>query len=183
MSFMTFFREASTHIGRIGAVAPSSRFLGRRMARLAVAERPTNVVELGAGTGALTRPLLAILASDARITAFETHPIFADALERLGDPRLCVRRADAVLLTDAFGAGRADAVVSGLPLSLFSESQRLHLLEEIGHALRPGGVYVQFQYSLQNLKDLRRVFSDVRISFEWLNAPPAFVFACRNPRA
>lgn len=180
---MTFFGEASKHLGKIGAIAASSRFLGERMARIAQAVNPVKVIELGAGTGALTRPLLAGLSSEARVVAFEIHPLFAEDLERLGDLRLSVKRADAASLVEVFGAGQTDVVLSGLPIALFPEMDRSHLLKEIGRALRPGGVYIQFQYSLKNVKDLRRAFSDVRISFELFNLPPAFVFACRRPRS
>lgn len=179
---MTFLSEASQHLDQIGAVAPSSRFLARRMARIAVAGRPTKIIELGAGTGALTHSLLAGLSPKAKVVAFETHPTFAEALERLSDSRLSVLRTDAASMVDVFGVGEADVVLSGLPIALFSAVDRARLLKEISRALRPGGVYVQFQYSLKNLKELRQAFSNVRVSFELLNLPPAFVFVCRDSR-
>jgi len=43
---------------RIGAVAPSSRFLARAMATQVDLRRPGPVIELGGGTGSVTKALL-----------------------------------------------------------------------------------------------------------------------------
>ena len=43
---------------RIGALAPSSKHLGREMARAIDVRKPDPVIELGGGTGRITRALL-----------------------------------------------------------------------------------------------------------------------------
>src|SRR5262249_5407124 len=43
---------------RIGAVAPSSRHLGRAMARQVLSAGPGPIIELGGGTGSVTKALL-----------------------------------------------------------------------------------------------------------------------------
>jgi 23S rRNA (adenine-N6)-dimethyltransferase len=69
------------------------------------------VLDIGAGTGALTRPLLA---TGARVVAVELHGGRADALRRLAgrEPRLTVVRADA---TDLRLPRRPFRVVSSPP--------------------------------------------------------------------
>jgi 23S rRNA (adenine-N6)-dimethyltransferase len=65
----------------------------RRIVRAADVGRGDLVLDLGAGAGALTRPLLA---TGARVLAVELHPARLAALHQLaaGDPALTVVRAD-----------------------------------------------------------------------------------------
>ncbi|HYF71472.1 MAG TPA: rRNA adenine N(6)-methyltransferase family protein [Nocardioides sp.] len=83
----------------------------RRIAAAAPVDSGDLVLDLGAGTGALTRPLLA---RGARVIALELHPGRLAALRELAadEPRLTVVAADA---TDLLLPRRAFRVVSSPP--------------------------------------------------------------------
>jgi phosphatidylethanolamine/phosphatidyl-N-methylethanolamine N-methyltransferase len=149
----TFFRQWLKSPLRTAAVAPSSRELAKAM----LAELPAGarrVIELGGGTGALTRALLAHGFEDAALLVLELneelhahlHARFPQVRIELGDardlPAIAAGCGD-------LGAGQADAIVSGLGLlSMPRETQRA-ILEAAFACLRDGGRFVQFTYGLQ----------------------------------
>jgi phospholipid N-methyltransferase len=54
----------------------------------------------------------------------------------------------------------------------------LHLLSEIQQALKPGGWFVAYQYSLQMKELLELRFQTVKTLVP-LNLPPGFIYVCR----
>src|SRR3970040_1435814 len=122
----------------IGAVAPS----GRTLARLMVGGlRPgARVMELGAGTGTVTRAILDSGVRQSDLYLVERHATFARLL-RQRFPHAVLLQEDATALT-----GSIDFVVSGLPLVLFSQAQKRRLLVQSFDLLRPDGMFHQFTY-------------------------------------
>jgi phospholipid N-methyltransferase len=163
----------------VGAVAPSGRPLARLMTReLGPGDR---VLELGPGTGTLTREILARGVASHDLFLLERCPGFADLLERRF-PGTTVLRGDATVRQDGLLADRGtiDCIVSGLPLVLFSREQKYRLLREAFRLLRPEGGFVQFTYGGRcpvDRRHLERLGLEARcIGFIALNVPPAFVY-------
>jgi len=147
----TFLRRFLGDPKRTGAVAPSSPFLAREMARAIDPLRPGTVVELGPGTGPVTKALIARGVRRERLLLVEYDPYFCNLLtERF--PRARVLRGDAYAL-NATLAGLAQpvaAVVSSLPLLNESPERRVALLDEAFALMGPDGVFVQFTYGLRS---------------------------------
>jgi phosphatidylethanolamine/phosphatidyl-N-methylethanolamine N-methyltransferase len=187
-STWTFLQGFLREPRRVGAIAPTSTGLARRMAARAGAGRARAVAELGAGTGVITRELLRALPDDGRLWAFEIHPPFVEHLRAtIDDPRLTVVAQSAATIGEvAAGAGLPgfDAVVSALPFSLFGAEQTAALVHAARLALRPGGRFVALQYRPTYLPPfLRAEFGSVaREIYPW-NLPPALVLRARAPRA
>ena len=80
---------------RTGAVLPSSVRLARALAGEIDFSSAITIVELGAGTGVVTRELLKRMSNDSKLLVFEINPMFCDGLERISDDRLEVVREDA----------------------------------------------------------------------------------------
>jgi hypothetical protein len=116
-----FFRELLLRPRQISAVAPSSAVLARAMA---APLRPGfgTVVEVGPGTGSLTRAILQRGIAPSDLTLFEMNPTFAGAL-RAAFPGVTVHAAPAQAMPDLVAPGVA-AVVSGLPLLSMPERLR-----------------------------------------------------------
>jgi phospholipid N-methyltransferase len=141
------------------------------------------IVELGAGTGALTLRL-AETRPATRILACEINPVLARDLEaRLQAAglrrRVRVISDPAQQLLSGLSARQAkapDFIVSGIPLGNLVNARASALVAAIHRALAPGGTYIQFQYSLLDRKKIKNKFARLRIGFVLLNIPPAFVY-------
>lgn len=193
----TFAREAVTDFRTVGAVAPSSRYLAQAMLGPLPLEKARIVVEVGPGTGAMTRALLKRIPRGATLLAFEINPRFLRYLKAsISDPRLTVVNASAETLEEEVhdrGYKRVDAVVSSLALGFMPARQRRAFLGALGGLLGEEGVFTQYQYfhrlQMKNghvrrfnlVRLLNRYFSSVKQRIIWRNLPPAFVFACRGP--
>ena len=167
---------------QVGSVTPSSRWLCRRLISAAELSRCRCVVEFGPGTACLTRKILGLLHPEATLFAFEINEEFCNSLKRNCDhPRLVVVNDSAERVGErlsAHGFEGADYIFSGLPFTTLPAAMRERILRETLSALRPGGKFIAYQYSLYLLRTLRSVFGDVKVGFELWNIPPAFCFVC-----
>jgi phospholipid N-methyltransferase len=138
------------------------------------------VVELGPGTGVVTRELLRRLPDGARLIAFETEPSFIAYLRAaLHDPRLLLVPDSAERMAERLeelSATPVDYVFSEIPLSSMPGS-RASILAAARALLRDGGRLVVLQYSPFVLRPLlRELFPRARTAaFVPWNLPPAFV--------
>ncbi len=175
---------------------PSGQALARRLAavvpRDAAGQRRPVVVELGAGTGAVTVELARRAGSGSTLIAIEKDPEMAGQL-RSRDLGAEVVTADALtlpaILTD-HGIERADAIVSVLPFTLLPHARQRELVEVIRAALRPDGVFTAAAYSAGYWTPTARRFrGELQRSFHevvptrsmWDNLPPAMTYICRQP--
>lgn len=170
----------------VGAVAPTSPGIGRRMAELAELRAARRVAELGPGTGAITRQLLAQMPTDARLWAFEIYPPFVEHLRtQVADPRLLVVPESAETIVQAVGAdrpgGELDAVVSALPFSLMGHELTRRIVRDVARSLRPGGCFVALQYHPWHLAPhLRAELGRVSRELYLANLPPALLLHVRR---
>ena len=178
-----FFVESLKHWKTIGAFAACSSAVAGKMTDPIDFSRVTRVVELGGGTGAITREILARMRPDAQLAVFEILPAFVKVLEAIPDSRVTVVNDSAVNLGAYLlsrGMPHVDAVISTLPLGTIPERTRTKILEEIAYSLDENGRYVQVQYSLLSQKHIRKVFSRVFLDFTPRNFPPAFFYICER---
>ncbi len=180
---LRFLRSFLAHPRRVGAVLPTSGRAVRDMLDLAEFEQARLVVELGAGTGVYTAAVLDRLGPQAELIAFEIDPGLADGLQRkLPDPRLRVVAGSAEGLPEVLNGRRPQVVVSALPFTSLPAGIGRLILERTARVLAPGGVLLVLQYSPLLTAELSRLFGSVTRRVSLLNVPPAFLFACRDPR-
>ncbi|MFT5780050.1 MAG: phosphatidylethanolamine/phosphatidyl-N-methylethanolamine N-methyltransferase [Crocinitomicaceae bacterium] len=175
-----FFKDRKV----VGAVSPSTRFLGDKMLADIDFDRAKNLVELGPGTGVFTDIIIQRMHKDAKLLVLELNDEFYHALKaRIHDPRVQIIHDSAENISKYLSEDdqkKQDAVISSLPLMVFSLPLRKAVIDASYEALKPKGKYVQFQYSLQSKKFLEGIFADVKIKFTVKNFPPAFVYTCRK---
>lgn len=157
---------------KMGSITPSSEALCRTMITSVKWPEAARIAELGAGDGVLTRQILAQMAPDATLDAFEICTTLADKLTALEDPRMTVRTCSAEYLN-----GNYDVIFSGLPLLSLPPELREAILRAVYNALGPDGVFVQFQYTSLIQPDLSRYFTWERQRV-LKNVPPAWVYRC-----
>ena len=181
-----FFRRWLRDPYLIGAVAPSGRGLSTGMARPVDPGAPGAVIELGGGTGKMTRGLL-----DRGIPAGDLFPIEKDAtlhgllVERF--PELCITHGDATDvagIASDLGLDRVKAVVSGLPLIGMPYPVRQAIVGGVFEVLAPGGIFVQFTYTpvspVHRTIMAQAGITGRSVKLVWLNIPPARVWVYRR---
>lgn len=168
----------------VGAVSPSTRFLGERMLENIDFDHAKGIVELGPGTGVFTDIILERMRKDAKLLIFELNDQFYEALKaRITDPRVQIIHDSAENIAKYLPLEEQtnqDVVVSSLPLMVFPDQLRRAVVDASYTALKPKGKYVQFQYSLQSKKFLEGIFGNVKVGFTVKNFPPAFVYTCQK---
>lgn len=174
----------------VGAVVPSGRLLAEAMARTTFAEmkgREGHVIELGAGTGEVTKALLAAGIPADRLALVERDPELAAFLRRhFAGPKIV--EGDAARLPKILaeqGIGAVSAVVSSLPLLSLPADVVRGIVEGVFDALPRGGALVQFTYGPaqpvpRSLSQALRLVG-TRGPRIWRNMPPAVVWTFRRP--
>jgi phosphatidylethanolamine/phosphatidyl-N-methylethanolamine N-methyltransferase len=170
-----FFRGFLAHPLAVGAVAPSSPDLAAAIA----AQMPPRgrVLELGAGTGAVTQ---ALLDRGLETTAIEYDRDFAAHL-RARYPRSEILQGDAFAFDRLVAHDlRFDGIVSGLPVIGRSTAQRAALLRLALSCLEPGAPFVQFSYApWPPYPRLAHVSVSHAPTF-WRNIPPMHIWVHRG---
>lgn len=176
-----FLRRWLAQPRHMGAIAPSAPALARAMARAAQTELTNGgpVVELGPGTGSVTRALLAAGAPEERLVLVERDPHLHAWLEGqfpganviLSD----ARRLDEIL--PAGQAGRVAAVVSSLPLNSLPRDERDEIVRAAFRVLADDGALVQYSYGVPSPLPREALgLTGRRFAFAAANLPPATVW-------
>jgi phosphatidylethanolamine/phosphatidyl-N-methylethanolamine N-methyltransferase len=158
-----------------GAVAPSSRYLARAMAR--AAHGADALVELGAGRGPVTRALAQVY-PELRLVVVEMRKDLALHLRREFDAVEIHAAPAAAVLRALTGLPATTGVVSSLPFRSMPKALRhdtvCSILEFLGHG--QGRFMVQFTYYPGVPFAVPAEFHWRKISFVALNLPPAAVW-------
>ena len=194
MSLATFARQALTNFQSTAAIVPSSRYLVRAMVEPLRWKSAEVVLELGPGTGAMTRELLGFLPQDALLLAFEVNPDFVRYLRgAIDDERLQIVEGSAETAAGELrrhGIERVDGVVSSLGTTLMDEMLVDSVFRGIAPFLDENSTITQYQYLSSvrwegvrpvnfNVRSvLDRYFQAVGSNIVWRNIPPAVVHEC-----
>ena len=174
----------------VGAIMPSGRTLGKKMADVVDWEQTRTVLEIGPGSGALTEVFLPRVKENCNFLAIEINPDFAAFLESrfpgLEVVHDTVENLSSILRQRGFE--KADAIISGLPWTIFTPTQQENYMKAIREGLGPAGVFVTYTYlhaftlpgGRRFLRRLSYNFTQVvRSKPVWMNVPPALYFTCR----
>lgn len=148
-----FFKEFFSHIAEIGAVLPTSAASATALvAEMARAKGPKRVLEVGAGTGAITAQLVHHIGPQDELVLCEINPTFMTLLQTRFAEEAAFRR---VLPQTRFTGGsilelpvepQFDFIISTLPFNNcppdFIEAVLLHYQR----LLKPGGVFSYIEY-------------------------------------
>lgn len=182
---LVFFRSWLQNPKAIGALAPSSPKLSQLMAS-PVDPANTPVLEIGAGTGAVTRALLERNVHPDRLLLVERDPSLVAFLRR-EFPGVRVRCGEAVHLgriLSSESVGKVNTVVSSVPLRNLALPDRIRLVRAMMGALTNGGQLIQYTYVAGCPIPSRRLGLEAeRIGRVWLNLPPASVWRFRAKHA
>ncbi len=141
----------------VGAVAPSSRALASALCepyRSASADRPARVLEVGAGTGAITRHLGTLLGPRDELDICEIEQEFADILQRdvlssrAFNPAVAKGRVRLLRLPvqQLAHEDRYDFVIACLPFTNFELDDVREVFTVLRRCLKSSGVLSYFEY-------------------------------------
>jgi len=187
-----FFLEVLRSPFETGALAPSSARLARRIVQEACLEEAASIVELGAGSGALTESILRARRPSARMIAIERSPRLAAQLEmRCPEAEVicdCATRLEEIL--ERRGYAKVDRIISALPWSNLSASAREQVVHSCADRLAADGRFVtvlcfglHWMETGRHVRDLlARSFAHVRANALLANFPPEVTYTCSGPR-
>jgi phospholipid N-methyltransferase len=181
--FWLILRKLRTDAKGVATVAPSSLALSRATVRGIDWATTTCVVELGAGTGPITAEMVKAAPPGVRLVVNEFDPDFCAVL-RQKFPTVDVFEGDAGRIGEEMavrGITRVDYVLSGLPLTHFSEAARASVIDQCGRLLGPTGKFRQLTTAPWLYRRVyRRYFRQVRFRLVPWNLPPGGVYDCRG---
>jgi phosphatidylethanolamine/phosphatidyl-N-methylethanolamine N-methyltransferase len=179
-----FFRRWLRNPLQMGSIVPSSPVLGRLIAKHIEKGSDAAVLELGAGTGAVTHSLIRSGIAPTRIVLVEIVPEMAEHLE-VKFPETKVLQADAFNLpVDKLGHIAPDigTVICGIPLVLLSEKKQRQFIEQV-EAVAPGKGFLLYTYCISSPLPYRALKLEAkRLAWTPLNFPPASVWHYRPKR-
>lgn len=215
-----FFREYVRNFHSTGALLPSGRFLAASLSRFvridsphaqnsAANGQPRRILEVGPGTGAVTRHIIAGMGKNDALDLVELNETFVRKLkERFEqDPTFQMVADRARVLhcpVEELPRDQSyDVIVSGLPLNNFSASLVEEILATLIGLLSSGGTLSFFEYiavrparalvsGRAERARLRGVAAAMRAVLDpheidrdavWLNVPPAWVHHLRRDSA
>jgi phospholipid N-methyltransferase len=134
---------------KVGAVAPSSPDLAWQMLEGIVPDRDNIVVELGVGTGAITKYIREILPDDKSYLGIELDSKLVSSL-KLRSPSLNIVSGNACELSTihrASGLGKISYILCCLPFVTLPEEVASKVLTEIDSYMEAGCLFRAFQYA------------------------------------
>jgi phosphatidylethanolamine/phosphatidyl-N-methylethanolamine N-methyltransferase len=174
----------------LGAIAPSSRYLVAELTRDVGIETARSLAELGPGTGVVTQRIIDKKTDQCSFVAVEKDEHWVRLLDkRYAD--LDLVHGDAAQLDEYAlekGLKPFDAVICGLPFTVFGEDLQRSILDSISKSIAADGFFTTFAYvhgrEMPAGKRFHRLletyFDQVEVSrVIWRNTPPAVVYrAC-----
>jgi len=191
------------HTKQTGSAWPSSSFLARALAsEMARQPRgPARILEVGPGTGVVTRQIARRLGPEDRLDVVELNDRFVEILrQRFAEEEVFRCLQDRLQLIhgpveQVPGESAYDFIVSGLPLNAFKPEQVKEVFRTLKRLSKPGGALSYFEYILvrhlqapfagrEGRRKLARIGRIVghyirkcqfRRQQVWLNVTPAYV--------
>ena len=163
---------------QMGSVIPSSPALCGHIARLVTRAENEVVVELGAGTGVISRALLAAGVPPERLVVVE---IVRDMAEHLRGvlPGVKVIEGDAFELAKALPErihGKVGTAICGIPLVMLPLAEQRRFVDAVD-SVAPGKGFLLYTYCITSPLPYRKLgLTAKREAWTLLNIPPASVW-------
>jgi phosphatidylethanolamine/phosphatidyl-N-methylethanolamine N-methyltransferase len=180
---LKFFKGWIDKPKAVGAIMPTSSVTSRRMASVIDTDSGLPVLEVGPGTGVITKAILARGIKPENLYTVEYSPNFVRHLRSLY-PQVNVIEGDAFNLADALGDKRDitfDCVISAVPLLNFPIERRVAYLESLLERIPAGRPVMQITYGpLSPIPAGKGDYSVKHFDFVMRNIPPAHLWVYRR---
>lgn len=180
---LRFFKGWMDKPRAVGAIVPTSGVTARKMASVVNPASGFPVLELGPGTGVITKAILQAGVKPENLWSIEYSEDFVRHL-RSAYPGVNTIQGDAFDLDTTLGEKRDtvfDSVVSGVPLLNFPVERRVAYVEDLLDRLPPGRPIVQITYGpVSPVPVGRGNYSVEHFDFILRNIPPSRLWIYRR---
>lgn len=177
-----FFKVWLDNLRHVGTPLPTSSFTGKSMASHIDVRSPFPVLELGPGTGSVTREILKRNIDPAKFYAVEYSGEFFNLLKDR-HPEIRLFKGDAFDLDNVLQDGasiRFGTIISGIPLLNFPPEKRVAFVNSMLSRMAPGRPLVQITYGLKcPAPDISGVAAE-RTDVVFRNLPPSHIWTFRR---
>jgi phosphatidylethanolamine/phosphatidyl-N-methylethanolamine N-methyltransferase len=174
-----FLRRFVAKPFKVASPVPSGRDLARRVAAQIDLNVPGPILELGAGTGAVTEAILGAGAPRERLIAVEQDDEFVSLLKQQFQA-ITVVKGDAFAISDILRSAGVtqllSAIVCGLPVLSRPPEIRAKLIDDAAVHLRKGGRFIQFSYSAKPPLPSLLSMNVQHAATAWRNFPPMHIW-------
>lgn len=184
---LPFFRGWSRDPVAVGLPFPSSPWTARRLAQAtlgAAIDGGGPVLELGAGTGAVTQALIEAGCTANRLVVVERDAELCRTLERRFNG-LTVLHGDALQIAELMTTAQiasVSVVLSGLPMRAVARAAAIRCYSGAFRLMPHGGAIIQYTYGFKSPVDPGRSPPHLDATFvgrEWRNVPPMAIWSYR----
>jgi phosphatidylethanolamine/phosphatidyl-N-methylethanolamine N-methyltransferase len=183
---LRFLRGMMARPKTVGAIMPTSARTAAKMASIIDTSSGLPVLELGPGTGVITRAILDRGIRPENLVSVEYSTEFLGHLHQKY-PGVQFYQGDAFNLADVLRDcphQKFDCVISGIPLLNFPMHQRVKLIEDLLKLIPPGRPVVQFSYGPVSPVIARPdSYRIEHFDFVMRNIPPAQIWHYRKLHA
>lgn len=135
--------------GSVGSIAPSSPDLARKMVEGIEADENNVVLEIGCGTGAITKFIKDLIPNRKSFLGIELECNFVERLEK-DFPNLnfiCGNACDSSKILAEHQLGKVSYIISGLPFVILPKEVSEGILREVDKMMEKGCLFRTFQYA------------------------------------
>jgi len=177
-NIVVFVLEAIRNPRYVGSIFPSSHKLGQSIANHVGSEINGYIVELGAGTGSITKALIENGVTPSKLIIIERSEVFVGHLRRI-NPFIDVIQGDAAEMKRLLGdrCSSVGIVISSLPFQSLPTDHAQLIINALSDIVGQNSTLIQYTYNLK--RGASHHFSN---SFEktasftvWANIPPSRV--------
>jgi len=167
----------------VGAIKPTSEFTARHMAKLLPIETGLPVLELGPGTGVITKEILKLgLPAHMLISVEYSTAFYEHLIEQFPDVNFI--NGDAFNLDETLKAVKYKTyagVIGAVPLLNVSMAQRIKMIDQSLDLIAPNGPFIQISYGQKPpVEAIPGKFTVEKSSRIYRNLPPAAIWVYRR---
>ena len=203
-STLAFLKAIRHEFRHTGACLPSSRFVAAAMTEDLNSNRPGwNILEVGTGTGAISKAIILNMREDDTLTLCDINPEMIAGLktmlEKLPEYNRHKERIHIICgpVQDLPDSQKFDLIISSVPFLNFDAALTKSILEKYHQLSKPDTKLKYFQYvALKNICQLcpgkrgqrvkalsdylenQKLFQQSDSKIVWLNLPPARINCC-----
>ncbi|MBT3786526.1 methyltransferase domain-containing protein [bacterium] len=166
--YLTFLKEFGANRDTVGSVIPATSQLGDALSKLLTSSRttPASVLEVGPGTGTITKRILSKMRRGDELVLVEVNPQFCEILENLArtewkeDLEGVHFSIECCVMEDLEKDKKYDYIISSLPLNNFCHREVRAILESYQNLLNPGGKLSYYEYLY--VREIQKKLSHLR---------------------